>query len=151
MDLPTIDEIRKSFPNQIPENVTSVVFLEAQPDADLLYKENSMIEWIGYLKGKVIGIKKFLFGSAGLIQVIVTSAALFAMLTSDKTKQNWDALTNYSIQKVAYAEDLVAQYITFGVLPNHIPNPEDEAPDAPITFKHNLATVPVSGHYTGLS
>jgi hypothetical protein len=149
MELPSLDEIRESFPGQIPDDVTSVVFLEAPPPSEALYKENSMIEWIGYLKGKIIGIKKFLFGTAGWVQIIVASAALFGMLTSDQAKQTWDQFTNYSKQKVIYAQDLVSRYMMFGELPA-LPKPEDKVPDEPIPFEKHLATVPVSGHYTGV-
>ena len=147
MDLPTIEEIKKSFPGRIPDGITSIVIIESKPEPDALYKENSMIEWIGYFKGLAVGIKKFLFGTSGWAQIVVTSIGLFGAFTSDTAKGTWRDFENYSSAQVSYAEDLASRYITFGDPPESPPEQPEPPFDYSSLFAQPIATVPVSGHY----
>ena len=147
---PTIEEIRKAFPGRVPEDVTAITYAEQKPQADGLYKENSFIEWIGYWKGYAVGIKKFLFGSAGWAQIVLSSVALFTLFMSEPVQKPLAEFSQYAQSKIAYVADLPSRYVTFGELPPRSPEERNLPENTPIPFSPTVLTVAVSGSWSGL-
>ncbi|MCW5548697.1 MAG: hypothetical protein KIT44_07005 [Opitutaceae bacterium] len=151
MNLPTIEEIRKQFPDRVPDTVTAITFLERKPEADSLYKEDSFIEWVGYWKGMAVGIKKFLFGGAGLVHVVLATVALYSLIMSEPVQKPLADFKEYAAQKVLYSEIVPARFVTFGRFPE-LPDEKKKGPqDMSFEFPESVITASVSGSWSGLS
>lgn len=151
MNLPTIEEIKKQFPGRVPDDVTSITFVEQKPEPNGLYGEDSFIEWIGYWKGMAVGIKKFLFGSAGWVQIVLATVGIFGLFMSEPVQKPLADFKDYAAQKILYSEIIPPRYVTFGSLPE-LPEEERNRPqDIPLMFPQSVVTVSVSGSWTGLS
>lgn len=128
----------------------AVTFVEKQPDPNSLYQEHSFVEWLGYWRGLAIGVKKFLFGSAGWAHIVVTTVAVIGFFMSEPVQKPLEDFKTYAIEKVSHGQFLPPQWVTFGTFPP-VPEKEKRAPiDNPVHFTPSVVTVAVSGSWHGL-
>ena len=98
-----------------------------------------------------VGVKKFLFGSAGLVQIVLATVGIFGLFMSEPVQKPLTEFKEYAAHKILYSEIIPAQYVTFGRLPDIPESEKNKSPDLNLSFPQSVVTASVSGMWSGLS